>query len=112
MPVTAVPDAASAVMAWLPLTATCWITPAVAPAGSGVLTAVQVRPSELVHTTGKFSCAPAEMKPDGPAATASTRLEPAVSFTSRALVQVTRSGDHQTSRENAPPDPATVPVIT
>src|SRR5690348_18449262 len=32
---------------WLPLTATCWITPAVAPAGSGVLTAVQARPSEL-----------------------------------------------------------------
>src|SRR6266516_1396900 len=98
--------------AWVPLTATCWIIPAVAPAGSGVLTAVQVRPSELVHTTGKFSCEPAEMKPEGPAATASTRLEPPVSFTSRALVQVTRSGDHQTSREYAPPGSATVPVIT
>src|SRR5213080_2367737 len=50
--------------AWVPLTATCWITPAVAPAGRGVPTAVQLRPSELVHTTGKFSCEPAEMKPD------------------------------------------------
>src|SRR6185437_1539906 len=98
--------------AWLPLTATCWITPAVAPAGSVVLTAVQVRPSELIHTTGRFSCEPADTKPAGPAATASTRLEPPVSFTSRALAQVTRSCDHQTSREYVPPVSATVPVIT
>ena len=98
--------------AWVPLTATCWITPAVAPAGSGVLTGVQVRPSELIHTAGRFSCEPADTKPAGPAATASTRLDPPVSFTSRDLVQVTRSRDHQTSREYVPSVSAAVPVIT
>src|ERR1700751_846711 len=41
--------------AWLPLTATCWITPAVAPVGSGMLAAVQRRPSALVHTAGSLS---------------------------------------------------------
>src|SRR5262249_48045183 len=84
----------------------------VAPVSSGVLTAVQVRPSELIHTVGSLSWEPAETKPTGPAATASTRLEPPVSFTSCALVQVTRSGDHQTSRECAPPGSATVPELT
>ena len=55
---------------------------------------------------------PADTKPAGPAATASTWLEPPVSFTSRNLVQVIRSCDHQTSRESVPPVSATVPVIT
>src|SRR5271157_2425702 len=68
----------SAVVCWpnattrLPLTATCWITPAEAPAGIWRLMVVQARPSGLVHTAGWLSCEPADTKPDGPAATAST----------------------------------------
>src|SRR5580704_771439 len=50
----------------LPLTATCWITPAEAPSGSCRLTVVQARPSGLIHTAGLLSAEPADTKPDGP----------------------------------------------
>ena len=71
----------SAVMRVL-LTATCWIHPAEAPAASGMFTVVQARPSFVVHTAGLPSWEPAETKPEGPAATASTWLEPPAWFTS------------------------------
>ena len=83
-----------------------------APCGSGRTMVVQVRPSVVVHTAGWASCEPAEKNPSSSAATASTWLEPVVSLTSRARVQVVRSGDHQTSATQEPPGATSLPTMT
>jgi hypothetical protein len=66
----------------LPFTATCCSTAVVAPDGSGRTIVLQLRPSVVVHTAGLPSCEPTDTKPYAFAATASTWLEPFVSFTS------------------------------
>src|SRR6266849_4110884 len=97
---------------WLPLIATCWSTAVAAPFGTGRTIVFQERPSAVVHTAGLLSCEPTETKPCAPAATASTWLEPVVSFTSCARVQLVRFGDHQTSATQPPPGATSLPTMT
>src|SRR5271165_564045 len=102
----------------LPLIATCWST-AVAPptspapfSGTGSTIVFQEVPLAVVQTAGLLSCEPTETNPCAPAATASTWLEPVVSFTSCARVQLVRFGDHQTSATQPPPGATSLPTMT
>ena len=105
-------------MAWprattrLPLIATCWSAPAEAPPGGGRTIVFQARPLVVVHTAGWLLCEPTETNPCAPAATASTWLEPSVSFTSCARVQLVMLADHQTSATQPPPDATSLPTMT
>src|SRR5207302_741594 len=83
--------------------ATCWSTAEEAPGGNPRTIAVQDLPSVVVHTAGRLSCEPTATKSCPLAATASTRLEPPVSFMAVARVHLARSGDHQTSGSPPPP---------
>src|SRR5271157_6087166 len=96
----------------LPLIATCWSTAVAAPSGPGRTIVSQEVPLAVVQTAGLLSCEPTETKPRAPAATASTWLEPVVSFTSCARVQLVRFGDHQTSATQPPPGATSLPTMT
>ena len=96
----------------LPLIATCWSTALAAPSGTGRTIVSQERPLAVVQTAGLPSCEPTETNPCAPAATASTWLEPVVSFTSCARVQLVRFGDHQTSATQPPPAATSLPTMT
>src|ERR1039457_7163536 len=96
-----------------PLIATSSTLPLNTSAATGSSRVVQARPSAVVHTTGAGASAggggggprgvahtrgrpsrePADTKPSGPAATASTTLEPVTGFTSSASVQLVRFDD-------------------
>ncbi len=103
----------------LPLIATCWSTAVAAlpasPApfsGTGRTIVFQEVPLAVVQTAGLLSCEPTETNPCAPAATASTWLEPVVSFTSCARVQLVRFGDHHTSATQPPPAATSLPTMT
>src|SRR5271166_6005226 len=103
----------------LPLIATCWSTAVAAPptspgpsSGTGRTIVSQEVPLAVVQTAGLLSCEPTETNPCAPAATASTWLEPVVSFTSCARVQLVRFGDHQTSATQPPPGATSLPTMT
>src|SRR5271169_6499570 len=95
----------------LPLIATCWSTAVAAPSGTGRTIVSQEVPLAVVQTAGLPSCEPTETKPCAPAATVSTWLEPVVSFTSCARVQLVRFGDHQTSATQPPPAATSLPTM-
>jgi hypothetical protein len=76
-----------------PLIATAFTLPLDTSAATGSSRLVQARPSVVVHTTGSPSREPADTKPSGPAATASTTLEPVNGLTSAASVQLVRFDD-------------------
>ena len=65
----------------------------------------------VVHTAGASLCEPTVMKPCGPAATASTWLEPVAGSAVCARVQLVRSFDHQSSATHAPPLATSLPSI-
>src|SRR6266705_4484595 len=96
----------------LPLIATCWSAPAEAPAGGGRTIVFQARPLVVIHAAGWLLCEPTETNPCAVAATASTWLEPSVSFTSCARVQLVMLADHQTSATQPPPGATSLPTMT